>query len=194
MVYSADHIAKIGNTIIYLADKIPHLYKTKLLKLLYILDEVSIRKYGVPFLNLEYEVWKLGPVSNDMYVETTEKPSMLKDYIDIELEEKNCKIRPLKEFNDDEFSDSEIELMDLVIQRFGSDSAEKLVEYTHRKNSPWYLTAKKHNVLEQLEKEALPTTRFLVDFNFLMEGDDQKKKKYHDHLEYLRYSEEIKNA
>lgn len=194
MIYSTDHIAKIGNTIIYLADKIPSLFKTKLLKLLYILDEVSIRKYGVPFLNLEYEIWKLGPVSNDLYVETTEKPVMLKKYIDVQNEGNNCKIIAQRPFNDDEFSDSELELLDLVIKRFGNDPAEKLIEYTHRKTSPWYLTAKKYNILELLESEVLPTTQFFVDFNFLLEGDEQKKRKYQDHLEYLGYSEEIKNA
>ena len=42
-------VEKIGNTVVYLSQKIPTLKKTKLLKLLYILDEISIKKTGIPF-------------------------------------------------------------------------------------------------------------------------------------------------
>lgn len=46
--FSDDQLDKIGNALIYLADKLPQLTKTKLLKLLYIMDEISIKKSGIP--------------------------------------------------------------------------------------------------------------------------------------------------
>ena len=61
--FSSEQLEKIGNTVVYLADRIENLSKTKLLKLLYILDEISIKKSGIPMLNLKYKVWKFGPVS-----------------------------------------------------------------------------------------------------------------------------------
>lgn len=67
--YKGAQLNKIGNAAIYLSDRIEELSKTKLLKLLYILDETSIRKWGVPFLNLKYKVWKFGPVAPEIFVD-----------------------------------------------------------------------------------------------------------------------------
>lgn len=79
--YSKGQISKVGNTIIYLSEKIGNLSKTKLLKLLYILDEVAVKKSGIPLLNLHYDVWKFGPVDKDIYIELSSEPNLLKDYI-----------------------------------------------------------------------------------------------------------------
>jgi hypothetical protein len=48
--YSTDTINKTGNAIIYFALHINNLSKTKLLKLLYLVEEQSVKKYGTPFL------------------------------------------------------------------------------------------------------------------------------------------------
>lgn len=53
---SEEQIDKIGNSIIYFLQKIEDLSKTKVLKLLYILDELSIKKSGIPFFNLKYKL------------------------------------------------------------------------------------------------------------------------------------------
>ena len=42
--FTNEQLEKIGHTVVYLAERIPELSKTKLLKLLYILDEISIKK------------------------------------------------------------------------------------------------------------------------------------------------------
>ena len=67
--FSRSEIDKLGNTIIYLASKIPNLSKTKVLKLLYLLEHFSARYNRVPFVNLEFEVWKAGPVAKDVYID-----------------------------------------------------------------------------------------------------------------------------
>ncbi len=59
-MYSQEQTSKIGNTVVYLASNVENSSKTKLLKLLYLLDEISIKTSGIPFLNLQYkdmEVW-----------------------------------------------------------------------------------------------------------------------------------------
>ena len=176
--YNEIQLAKIGNTVVYLSDKIPYLSKTKLLKLLYILDEMSIKKSGIPFLNLKYKVWKFGPVSEELFIDLSSDIKLLKDYVRKNFNEEigTSYLSPIAEFNDDEFSDNDIELMDFVIAKFGNKSAKDLVSHTHRKNAPWYNTAKANNVLELLENEDINNTEYLIDMEQLIAHDDRKER------------------
>ena len=149
--FNETQLDKIGNSVVYLSKNIPQLSKTKLLKLLYILDELSIKKSGIPFLNLKYKVWKFGPVSEELFIDLSSETKILEGFIQKNSDEGVNYITPIVEFNDDEFSDNDIELMDYVIENFGNKTAKELIKYTHRKNSPWYNTAKENDVLELLE-------------------------------------------
>ena len=60
---------KIGNLLVYLAQNISDLSMTKALKLLYIIDETSMKESGVPVTWLEYKVWEKGPVAQEIYDE-----------------------------------------------------------------------------------------------------------------------------
>ncbi len=183
-MYTEEHINKIGNTIVYLTYKLPKTSKTKLLKLLYILDELSIKKSGLPFLNLEYKVWKFGPVANDIFVELSTSPSILKGFIVKEFDGTKSYITPAKEFCNDEFSQSEIELIEEVVNKFGNLDAKALISITHRKNTPWYNAAVKYSVLEDLENERISTTEVVVNMAELVEHDERKKGLYHEFQEY----------
>ena len=133
MSYTKSEIDKIGNTIIYLQEKIgDSISKTKAIKLLYFLEEFSIKKYGRPFLGLEWEVWHLGPVSEDLYAEINE-PYMLNEHIKHSHinGSDGCFIKPRHKFVDDEFSDSDIQLMDTLIENFGHFNAKELINQTH---------------------------------------------------------------
>jgi uncharacterized phage-associated protein len=164
--YNKDQMSKIGNTIIYFANSIQDLTKTKLLKLLYILDEFSISNSGIPFLNLQYKVWKYGPVSEDIFVDLSETPVLLKEFIKKKHDnDNNGFIKPINSFNDDEFSDNDIAVLDDVILNFGSKSVSELIDYTHRPNAPWYKAAKENLVLELLENEKINCTEFIIDMS-----------------------------
>lgn len=179
---SDNQIDKIGNSIIYLSDKIGELSKTKALKLIYILDELSIKKSGIPFFNLKYKVWKFGPVSEEIFIDLSSETTLLKDYIERTSEEGVTVIKPIVAFNDDEFSDNDIDLLDFVVEKFGNKSAKDLVYYTHRKNSPWHNTAKENSVLELLEKEKINNTELLIDMGALVNHDERKKVIYCDYI------------
>lgn len=181
--FNKNQLEKIGNTVVYLSKNIPQLSKTKLLKLLYILDEVSIKKSGIPFLNLKYKVWKFGPVSEELFIDLSSEPKLLENYIEKNNEEGVQFIVPVVAFNDDEFSDNDIELMDWVIEKFGTKSAKELVAYTHRANAPWYNTAKEKEVLELLENEVINNTEYLIDMEQLIAHDARKKAIYADFIE-----------
>lgn len=130
---SENQIDKLGNTLIYLLENVPDVSKTKLLKLVYILDEFSIKKSGIPFLNLGYKVWQFGPVSEELFIELSDEPILLNGYIQ---NKGNGTFKAVKPFSDDEFSDNDMELLDEIIANFGSRTATELVNYTHRKNTP----------------------------------------------------------
>ncbi len=181
--FSEVQLNKIGNCVVYLSSKISHLSKTKLLKLLYILDELSIKKSGIPFLNLKYKVWKFGPVSEELFIDLSSEIKILERFIQKKHEDNVNYITPIADFNDDEFSDNDIELMDYVIEKFGGKTSNELIGYTHRKNSPWYKTAKDKNVLELLEKEIINNTEYLIDMEQLIYHDSRKREIYNDFIE-----------
>ena len=60
---------KIGNLLNYLSSRIPNLSLTKALKLLYLIDETSYQRSGSPITWLEYKVWEMGPVAEELYNE-----------------------------------------------------------------------------------------------------------------------------
>ena len=52
----------IGNILILLSTRCKPLYHTKLLKLLYLIDEEATKRTGTPLTWLSYNVWQFGPV------------------------------------------------------------------------------------------------------------------------------------
>lgn len=180
---SDTQIDKVGNSIIYLSEKIGELSKTKAIKLIYILDELSIKKSGIPFFNLQYKVWKFGPVSEEIFIDLSSEVTLLKNYIERTSEEGVTIIKPIVDFNDDEFSDNDIELLDFVIEEFGNKTAKELVYYTHRKNSPWHNTALKNSVLELLDNEEINNTELVIDMGSLIIHDERKMLVYSDFIE-----------
>lgn len=191
-IYTKEEIAKIGNAIIYLADKVRPLPKTKLLKMLYFLEETSVKKWGCPFLNLKFDVWHLGPVARDIFVELSDEPVLLADYIQC-IEDGNSRVvSPKRAFSDDEFSDNEIELLNLVVKSYGHLPGKELIRLTHNKHTLWYNTAQRHQVLEYLQQNLQTTTDFSINFADLLEEEPDKKAFYVENLEFNRLNNRLK--
>lgn len=191
-VYTKDQLAKLGNAIIFLSDKIKPLSKTKLLKLIYLIEELSVRKLGVPFFDIRFDVWKLGPVSRDLYAEITSEPTLLQDYIITESRNGGIFIKPKKDFSDDEFSDLEIKLLEDIAKVYKYYTADQLIELTHRKHSPWYTTAKKNGLLEHFDNGLANTSDVEIDLSLLIEGDSQKLALFKGHKDFLDHSRRLK--
>lgn len=191
--YTPEQIDKIGNTIIYLTNHIQPLYKTKLLKLLYLLDEFSVKKYGIPFLNLDYEVWQAGPVCSDIYQELNENPNLLEDYINLSFDTTGTKVTGKKPFRDDEFSDNEITLLEFVADKFRYTAASELVNLTHRESSPWYKAAHASGLLELFEAKRTNTSNCRVDLSELIKGDAVKEQRFKDYQEYFSTVKSLKS-
>ncbi|MBP9795872.1 MAG: SocA family protein, partial [Chitinophagales bacterium] len=171
---------KVGNTAIYFADHIVDLSKTKLLKLIYILDEFSIKSSGIPFFNLEYRAWKYGPVSEELFIDLSDDLTLLKTYIGIN----DGNIISASTFNDDEFSENDLNLMNSVTKDLGTKSAKELVYLTHRVNAPWHEEASENQALELLLDGTVAKTDYVLDMRCIIEHDERKMAIYEDLNEF----------
>lgn len=178
-----EQMDKIGNSMIFLSKKIPNVSKTKMLKLLYLLDELSIKNSGIPFFNLQYKAWKLGPVSEEIFIELSDKPLRLGKYINIQHTENGSFIVPKSDFCDDEFSDNDIELLEYVVENFSNISAKQLIEYTHRPKSPWRNTTEENGVYNLLENGDINNTEIVIDMGYLVRHDKLKKSIFEQYIE-----------
>jgi uncharacterized phage-associated protein len=198
-IHTKDEINKIGNTIVYLAQNIPQLSKTKLLKLLYLLDETSIKEFAIPFLNLEYYVWQAGPVATEIFGEISQdfETSILDQFLRLRFQEINQRfavfIEPKRDFDDSEFSDNDITILEKFCQKFKNTTAEQLVEITHRKNTLWYQIALKNNLLHDFEMKRKTTSNYKIDLSELLNDMPEKKAFYQEQLSFIDFSKNFKN-
>jgi uncharacterized phage-associated protein len=194
--YTTNQIDKLGNAIIFLCQRLndgEKVSKTQILKIVYILEELSICNTGIPFFGLKFDLWKLGPVSPDLYYDLSEEPNLLASFIRVEKHQERTDVIPLKDFSDDEFSDQEMELLEKVADRFKYCTARELINFTHRKDTPWYLTAQKHGLLEILEAGKINTTDIEVDLTEGIASDENKMSLYKAHQEFLTQTQSLKN-
>ena len=183
--FSSASKAKIGNTIIYIANHTGKLSKTKLLKLLYIMESTMVRKYRVPFLAIPYEVWKWGPVQKDLYADLSDHLFLMKDYISAYTSDDRKYFKAKVDFCDDEFSQIELNVMDEVLQAYGKMSATQLERLLHKPNSLWYKLAEKNNVLDSFADGTCNNTEIKIDFSELLRSPAEKEE-YKENLAIQR--------
>jgi uncharacterized phage-associated protein len=191
--YTKNQINKIGNTLIYLATHIPNLTKTKLLKLLFFLEIAAIKRSGFGFLNLSFDVWKLGPVAKDIFVElSSDEPTLLSNYISIERDNRAAIISPKTPFNDDEFSDNDLILLDLIIEKYGNLTANELVKLSHNKHLVWYKTAQRAGLIDLFEQNRLSVSDIEIDLSETLEDDPEKRAFYLENKRFFEFSQSLK--
>lgn len=160
---SIARLEKVGNGIIYLATRIKPLYKTKLLKLLYLLDEASVRESGMPMFGLEYRAWRMGPVAKEIYVDIDDGPHILKAFIHVVRDEKGDRVEPAKAFDDGEFSDRDIDLLDKMATAHERRSSGELIDITHDPQSLWYKLVNERGLLQAFVQEQRNTSDLTLD-------------------------------
>ena len=188
-------IEKLGNGLIFLCNNLEKASKTHLLKLVYIIEEISIKKFGIPFFNLDFYLWHLGPVNQDLYVQLSESTTILEPYITTEpsADGKSVIVKAKREFSDAEFSDNEIALLESIIDRFKHCTAKELINHTHKKDSLWYNTAVKNGLWEVLESGQKTTTEIQLDLSELIRDNPNKLNFYNSHKEFLKQSKALKS-
>ena len=175
-------IAKVGNLLNYISAKCPGLYLTKALKLLYIIDETSIGETGSPVTWLEYKVWKMGPVSLDVYNdvkyqrELFNKKVKFTDVFNVNWANPGVLISPVGEFEDDEFSDYEISLIDRIISKHKKDNSDALIRFLHKEDSLWSQEVKKNNLRSHFKSHN--TSTVVIDLTKKIKEDPFKLELY----------------
>ncbi len=184
---------KIGNLLIYLAENVDKLYKTKALKLLYIIDETAIKTYGVPITWLEYKAWVHGPVAEDIFDNVNNiENSPFKEYISVEKPSKNNSIIIAnKKFDDGEFSDAEMNLIDTIIKEYGNYSGNKLEELLHQKDTLWHRTVNTHN-LDLLFSLQNGKSNYVLELATLLDGDKMKQSIYKAAFDALEFHQSLR--
>lgn len=196
MAFNSDspipNLDKIGHLIIYLVDKIEEkylqkVYLTKLLKLLYIIDETAIKETGAPVTGLDYRIWKMGPVAFEVYKDlmhdNSEKLSFFAE-AKKEDHEESALIQSVNQFDDSEFSDYEMNLFDRVIDSYGHYQGNDLIQLLHEEGSLWKKVVDERGLAQKFERHN--TSSYKIDFTWLIANDPLK-------LQILRNAQESLN-
>lgn len=188
------NLDKIGNLIVYLVDEIKkkhhqNTYLTKLLKLLYIIDETSVKETGAPVTGLDYRVWKMGPVAYEVYKDFVfDESNQFATFAEGKKSTSKIrnndiiKIESVNRFDDSEFSDYEIELIDTIVAKFGHYDGEALINLLHEKGSLWDKVVEKNQLMPLFEKQN--TTDHRIDLSEVLE-DSHKRELFNNSKDSL---------
>lgn len=197
--------SKIGNLLNYLSTRIPNMNMTKALKLLYLIDETSYMRTGVSVTWLDYKVWEMGPVAEELYNELRYDQSLLQGNEPINLEafietekletpvgQLQIVIRPKNGYNLEEFSLYEKELIDNIIDRFGTYTAKQLIDLLHEEHTLWhkYVT---DNELALNFKVYGKKSNYTIDFAELIKDDPIKQLAAQSAFESMQMQDELNN-
>ena len=195
--FSDQSRVRLGNAVVYVAAHAKYPYKTEVLKLLFLMEERMVQKYHVPMLSIPFSAWRMGPVSVDVFEELSDGPVLLADFVTLQfnvwsserhpsrLEDgrvvtdegkangQGIKVTPSRKFDEDEFSDAELEVMAEVMEKYGDMNSEQLIELTHREGSLWRETVKEHGLLEDFEQKRANSSTVVIDMGRQLCPDDR---------------------
>jgi uncharacterized phage-associated protein len=118
---------KTVEAILYLAQRIPDPSLLSISKLLYFADKTSLERYGRFITGDMYYAMENGPVPTQTY--TLMKNAAQSKAGDFTLE--GYAITPLREADQDEFSESDIECLELMLDLYGRVPNWKRIQDSH---------------------------------------------------------------
>jgi len=188
---SKQQVDKFGNSLIFLSEGVSEFNRTKLLKLLFFIEEKSIQEYGTPFFGIDFKLWQFGPVAEDVYNDLEYRDlRLLNEFIYKNPWDEYVKV---KEFDDNEFSNNDIKILEDIVNFARHKKAQNMVAITHHKNSLWTRSAIKYQVLDILLHKKDSKTNYNIDFNLLFEGQNNiLSEKYLSALENIEFSQNLK--
>lgn len=181
---------KIGNLIVLLAGRLKPLYHTKLIKLLYLIDEEAVKDGGIPITWLDYKAWQYGPVAPETFF-IKEETGLFNSYIEKSKKGDGTIIKPKVNFDDSEFSDYDLEIIERVITKFGNMSPKDLVKLTHKEGSLWDI-AKKENHINFDNSNT--TSDCSLDFTRIISDDELKLSNYYGAKETMMFRAQIEKC
>jgi uncharacterized phage-associated protein len=172
---------KIGTLLAYIGEKIPNLKLRKLIKLVFLIDERSVKEKGYPLTWLDYYAWKKGPVAREIF-DIKHGGGLFSQFINVNKNEEGGKyiITPNRLFDIEKgmmkFSQNQIDLVDAVLRENGDADADSLTEITHKEDGLWASTVKKYNLSFEDDQQS----EIKVDLISLI---DKESEIYQDYIE-----------
>jgi len=132
---------KLLNAIIYFAQNTKYCGKTKLFKLLFLLDFEHYKLTGRSVTGSQYRAIQLGPVPSRFFEEFDAPAEDLLEAIDIKatrmIDYPMLKIVPKRGFDPSHFSKREIRLLGAIADEHKTKTAQQMVDLTHAENGVW---------------------------------------------------------
>lgn len=171
---------KIGTLLAYIGKKVPNLKLRKLIKLVFFIDERSIKEKGYPLTWLDYYVWAKGPVAPEIY-DIKNNGGLFSQFICVKKNEEDKYMISANATFDLEngmmkFSQSQIDLVDSVLKENGSADADELTEIAHQEGGIWATIVREKNI-SFVEN---PQTDIKIELTDLI---DKESEMYQDYLE-----------
>lgn len=180
----------VGNIIILLAEKCAPLYHTKLIKMLYLIDEKAIKDSGVPITWLDYKVWQYGPVDPAIFHIKDNFGEYVSAIINSEYNGVYTTIiKPLRKFDDGELSDYDLDIINEVIEECKDKKACELVHITHKPGSPWDISKKRN----ELDFSIANISDAKVDMGVLIESSPEKQARYKEAYDHMAFMSVLKS-
>lgn len=178
--------AKVGALVAYLSYLMPNIHLRKLLKMVYLIDEESVRRRAIPLTWLDYYAWEKGPVAPEVY---DIKTGALSDFVSCKKSEKDGKwhVSPVKtaEYlimkDMSVFSEWECSLISEMYDKYKDNDADQLTDETHQNNSLWNKVVKENG----LDFSNSPKTEYKIDLNRLNDSNENAQLSYEDALDVL---------
>lgn len=113
--FTKEKLSRLGNTLIYLVNNIEYLTTSKLLAILFLIETESLKKYKLSFFEIESYFCTFDLLLNVIHKDLFLNLETFKDFVYLN---KELYIETNNNFNDDEFSENDLELLDVVIAKF----------------------------------------------------------------------------
>lgn len=178
---------KIGVLLAYLSSKVPSLNLRKLIKLVFLVDEVYVKENGYPLTWLDYFAWEKGPVAPEIY---NVKNGLFSEFVKAIKNPKDGKyyIYPVSGFylegGLELFGEYHIEVIDSVINKYGNLTADQLSEITHQEDSVWSKAVEDNNL--SFSEDGKSSIK--IDLISIIKDDEEKYFSYLDALENTQFA------
>ena len=132
--YRLPDLEKISNVILFFSER-TQTWKTKLNKLLFYSDFLAFKHLGVGISGLDYRAILRGPVPSNyekMYGLISDGDMLRREDIEYEHGNFGSFFKPLLTFNESLFEKEEIEIMQIVSDKFKYKKTEEIIKISHQ--------------------------------------------------------------
>lgn len=132
--YTYQSLGKLKNTILFFINKLDKVFQTKMNKLLFYSDFLSYKRYGHGLTGLSYFAHNFGPVPLHWDKVFSLIEDINKDVINCGNGNEGYILTSNISYDENEFSEQEIDVLNAVIDRFDSCTPSQISEISHQED------------------------------------------------------------